>query len=55
MAAAAIAGLMPAMAQECPGTDICAAQGKDTLKVLTYNLRFGELASMSDFADFMSS
>ena len=55
LAAAAIAGLMPAMAQECPGTDICAAQGKDTLKVMTYNLRFGELASMSDFTDFISS
>ena len=31
------------------------AQDKDTLKVMTYNLRFGELASMSDFAGFINS
>ena len=30
-------------------------QDKDTLKVMTYNLRFGELASMSDFAGFINS
>ena len=29
--------------------------GPDTLKVMTYNLRFGELASMSDFADFINA
>lgn len=29
--------------------------GPDTLKVMTYNLRFGELAAMSDFADFINA
>ena len=31
------------------------APARDTLKVMTYNLRFGELASMADIAGFISS
>lgn len=31
------------------------ASARDTLKVMTYNLRFGELASMADIAGFISS
>lgn len=32
-----------------------AESGSDTLKVMTYNLRFGELASMEEIAEFISS
>ena len=32
-----------------------AESGSDTLKVMTYNLRFGELASMEEIAGFISS
>ena len=32
-----------------------AAEKGDTLKLMTYNLRFGELASMKDIADYISS
>ena len=32
-----------------------AAEKGDTLKLMTYNLRFGELASMEQIADYISS
>ena len=36
-------------------TVMSAAEKGDTLKVMTYNLRFGELASMEQIADYISS
>ncbi|MBO5194139.1 MAG: endonuclease/exonuclease/phosphatase family protein, partial [Bacteroidales bacterium] len=32
-----------------------AGRDADTLKVMTYNLRFGELASMEDIGNYISS